>query len=197
MVGESTSNNFTLPFELVNRWTYKWYVVATTPTGNKYSNRHQFGLYIPHLEQENDGISIVNGSRDMNKNGTIEPFEDWRLTPEVRLDDIMSRLTIEEKVSQLFYGGNNNPLDGFAFSYGVEGGMRTTQFVASKTRMGIPIAYLGDKIHGWKTIYPTQLGLAASRDMDLVYQCGNMHRIEQKAFGFTGTLAPLDRKSVV
>ena len=191
MVGESTSNNFTLPFELVNRWTYKWYVVATTPTGNKYSNRHQFGLYIPHLEQENDGISIVNGSRDMNKNGTIEPFEDWRLTPEVRLDDIMSRLTIEEKVSQLFYGGNNNPLDGFAFSYGVEGGMRTTQFVASKTRMGIPIAYLGDKIHGWKTIYPTQLGLAASRDMDLVYQCGNMHRIEQKAFGFTGTLAPL------
>ena len=191
LIGETTTNSFTLPFDLVNRWTYKWYVVATTNDGKKFSDRFQFGLYIPYLEQENDGINIVDGCRDMNKNGTIEPFEDWRLTPEERLDDIMSRLTTEEKVSQLFYGGNENPLDGFAFSYGVEGGMRTTQFAASKSRMGIPIAYLGDKVHGWKTIYPTQLGLAATRDMDLVYQCGNLHRVEQKAFGFTGTLAPI------
>lgn len=191
LVGETTTNSFTLPFDLVNRWTYKWYVVATTNEGNKFSDRLQFGLYIPHLEQENDGISIVDGCRDMNKNGIIEPFENWRITPEERLEDIMERLTTEEKVSQLFYGGNDNPLDGFAFSYGVEGGMRTTQFAASKSRLGIPIAYLGDKIHGWKTIYPTQLGLAATRDMDLVYQCGNLHRVEQKAFGFTGTLAPL------
>ena len=190
-VGESATNSFTLNNELVDRWTYKWYVIATTPSGTKYSDKQQFGLYIPYMEQENDGINIVNGCRDMNKNGTIEPFEDWRLTPEERLADLMERLTTEEKFRQLYYGGNENPLDGFAFSYGVEGGMRTSQYDASKTRMGIPIAFLGDKIHGWKTIYPTQLGLAATRDMDLVYQCGNLHRIEQKSFGFTGTLAPL------
>ena len=190
-VGESTTNSFTMPIDLVNRWTYKWYVIATTPEGMQYSNKQQFGLYIPHMEQENDGISIVNGFRDMNKNGTIEPFEDWRLSPEERLADLMERLTTEEKFRQLFYGGNENPMDGFAFSYGVEGGMRTSQRAASQTRMGIPVAFLGDKIHGWKTIYPTQLGLAATRDMDLVYRSGNMHRIEQKSFGFTGTLAPL------
>lgn len=190
-VGETTTNSFTVASDLVDRWTYKWYVIAATPSGSKYSNKGQFGLYIPFMEQEADGINIVNGCRDMNKNGTIEPFEDWHLTPEIRLEDIMNRLTTEEKGSQLFYGGNDNPLDGFAFSYGVEGGMRTTQYAASKTRMGIPIAYLGDKVHGWKTIYPTQLGLAATRDMNIVYQCGNLHRIEQKSFGFTGTLAPL------
>ncbi len=190
-VGESATNSFTMNIDLVDRWTYKWYVIATTASGMKYSNKQQFGLYIPVMETENDGINIVNGCRDMNKNGTVEPFEDWHLTPEERLADLMGRLITEEKISQLFYGGNDNPLDGFAFSYGVEGGMRTTQYAASKTRMGIPIAYLGDKMHGWKTIYPTQLGLAATRDMDLVYQCGNLHRIEQKSFGFTGTLAPL------
>lgn len=190
-VGESTTNSFTLNQDLVDRWTYKWYVVATTSSGQKYSNKSKFGLYIPYIEQMNDGIDIVNGCRDMNKNGTIEPFEDWHLTPEERLTDLMNRLTTEEKVRQLFYGGNNEPLDGFAFSYGVESGMRDNQFSASQTRMGIPIAFLGDKIHGWKTIYPTQLGLAATRDMNLVYQCGNLHRIEQKSFGFTGTLAPL------
>ena len=190
-VGESTTNSYALTSDLVDRWTYKWYVVASTTNGLKYSNKLQFGLYIPYLEQEADGVNIVNGCRDMNKNGTIEPFEDWHLTPEQRVNDLMSRLTLEEKASQMFYDGNNNPLDGFAFSYGVEGGMRTTQYAASKSRMGIPIAYQGDKIHGWKTIFPTELGLAATRDMNLVYQCGNMQRIEHKSFGFTGTLAPL------
>jgi beta-glucosidase len=191
-VGETKSTSFTLGEELVDRWTYKWYVVATTASGAKQSNQRQFGLYLPALSLENDGIAIVNGCRDLNKNGTIEPFEDWHLTPEARLNDLMGRLTTEEKAQQLFYGGNEKaPNDGFAFSYGVEQGMRSAQYAASKTRMGIPVAFLGDKIHGWKTIYPTQLGLAATRDMNLVYQCGNLHRVEEKGFGFTGTLCPL------
>ena len=191
LVGESGTTSFTMPFDLVDRWTYKWYVVATTTNGTSTSNINQFGLYLPYLEQVNDGVAIVNGCRDMNKNGTIEPFEDWHLTPDQRLDDIMTRLTLDEKASQLFYGGDTNPLDGFAFSYGVEGGMTTSQENAAKTRMGIPVAFMGDKVHGWKTIFPTQLGMAAIRDMDMVYKVGNLQRLEHKNFGFTGTLAPL------
>ncbi|MDR1973781.1 MAG: glycoside hydrolase family 3 C-terminal domain-containing protein [Bacteroidales bacterium] len=191
-VGQTTTTSFALPTDLPDRWTYKWYVIAHTPQGQKFSNRHRFGLYIPQLENENDGVNIVNGCRDMNKNGTIEPFEDWHLTPDERLDDIMQRLTRDEKIAQLFYGGNDSPhTDGFAFSYGVEGGMREVQRGAAQTRMGIPVGFFGDKVHGWKTIYPTQLGLAATRDPNLAYQCGNLHRIEQKGFGFTGTLTPL------
>jgi beta-glucosidase len=191
-VGESATPSFTMKDDLMDRWTYKWYVVAATPDGAKYSNKQQFGLYLPVVTQEADGIPIVNGCRDMNKDGTIEPYEDWHLTPEKRVEDLMGRMTTGEKVAQLFYGGDNkNPTDGFGFSYGVEGGMRTSQYAAAKTRMGIPMAFLGDKIHGWKTIYPTELGLAAMRDMDLVYQCGNMQRVEEKSFGFTGALCPL------
>ena len=194
-VGVTATNSFVVPIDLVDRWTYKWYVVATTPNGNKYSNKTQFGLYIPFLETQSDGISIVNGCRDMNKNGIIEPFEDWHLTPELRLNDIMSRLTEEEKFCQLFYGAEGNdvasPMAGFSFSYGVENGMRDTQYACSKTRMGIPTAFSGDKANGWKTPFPSQIGLAAMRDMNLVYQCGNMQRIEQKSVGFTGLLCPL------
>jgi beta-glucosidase-like glycosyl hydrolase len=191
-IGEATATAFTLQSDLPDRWTYKWYVIAATPQGQKFSNRRRFGLYIPTVEEEDDGVGIVNGCRDMNKNGTVEPFEDWRLTPEQRLEDIMNRLTRDEKIAQLFYGGNDAPYtDGFAFSYGVEGGMREVQRHAAQTRMGIPVGFFGDKVHGWKTIYPTQLGLAASRDPHLAYLCGNLHRLEQKGFGFTGTLAPL------
>jgi len=194
-VGETTNTSFTLKDDLVDRWTYKWYVVATTPGGPKYSNKLQFGLYIPAITQEQDGIPIVNGCRDLNKDGTIEPYEDWHLPPEKRVDDLMGRMTTEEKVAQLFYGAEGkderDKINGFSFSYGVENGMRDVQHAAAKTRLGIPVAFLGDKIHGWKTIYPTELGLAAMRDMDLVYQCGNMQRVEEKSFGFTGALCPL------
>ncbi len=194
-VGVTSTNSFAVPIDLVDRWTYKWYVVATTPAGNKYSNKTQFGLYIPFMEADNDGVSIVNGCRDMNKNGTIEPFEDWHLTPEQRVDDIMSRLTEEEKFCQLFYGAEGSdvasPMAGFSFSYGVEGGMRVTQYACAKSRMGIPTAFTGDKANGWKTSFPSQIGLAAMKDMNMVYQCGNMQRIEQKSFGFTGLLCPL------
>ena len=191
-VGESDTNSFTMKDELVDRWTYKWYVVAITPGGEKYSNKQQFGLYLPVITQEPDGVPVVNGCRDLNKDGTIEPYEDWHLPPEKRVDDLMSRMTNEEKVAQLFYGGDEkNNTDGFSFSYGVEGGMRTVQHAAAKSRLGIPVGFLGDKIHGWKTIFPTELGMAAMRDMDLVYQCGNVQRVEEKSFGFTGALCPL------
>jgi beta-glucosidase len=189
-VGESTTTSYTMVTDLVDRWTYRWYVVAATSSGNKTSNKLQFGVYLPTFENEPDGINLVNGARDCNKNGTIEPYEDWRLPIDTRLNDLMSRLTLDEKYRQCFYA-DNNALDGFSFSYGVESGMRTLQYNASATRLGIPIAFAGDKIHGWKTIFPTQLGLAATRDMNLVYRCGNLQRVEHKSFGFTGTLAPL------
>ncbi len=187
-----TTNSYTLAQDLPDRWTYKWYIIAVGSGGNKRSNTATFSVYLPALETADDGINIVNGCRDMNKNGTIEPFEDWHLSIQNRLDDLMTRLTNEEKFRQCFYGAeSDNPLNGFSFSYGVEGGMTTTQYNCAKTRMGIPTAFAGDKIHGWKTIYPTQLGLAATRDMNIAYQCGNLQRVEQKSFGFTGMLMPL------
>ncbi len=190
-VGESTTNSFTMPYDLVDRWTYKWYVQAITDTAVLVSNIQQFGVYIPYLEEEDDGVSTADGYRDMNKNGTMEPFENWMLTPEERLEDLMSRLSVEEMFKQCFYGGGEDAENGFNFSYGVEHIMKEEQYAAAATTWGIPMAHAGDKIHGWKTIYPTQLGLAATRDPNIAYQCGNMQRVEQKSFGFAGTLTPL------
>lgn len=191
-VGETTGSSFTLTSDLADRWTYKWFVKAVNSSGiKKTSNILQFSVYIPTVANTNDGINVINGCRDLNKNGTIEPFEDWHNSIDTRLNDLMNRLTPAEKFKQCFYGGESDQQNGFCFSYGVESFITTVQFNAAKTRMGIPMAFTGDKIHGWKTIFPTQLGLAATRDMNTVYQCGNLQRVEQKSFGFTGTLMPL------
>ncbi|MBW6499971.1 MAG: glycoside hydrolase family 3 C-terminal domain-containing protein [Bacteroidales bacterium] len=46
-------------------------------------------------------VSVVekNGLqfKDLNKNGKLDPYEDWRLTAEERAEDLSSRMTLEEK----------------------------------------------------------------------------------------------------
>lgn len=39
--------------------------------------------------------------KDLNKNGTLDPYEDWRLTSEERSKDLVSQMTLEEKAGML------------------------------------------------------------------------------------------------
>ena len=194
-VGETTTNQFAMPNDMPDRWTYKWYVLATTPQGIKYSSRRQFGIYRPVLETRNDGVNLITRDglqfRDLNKNGNLEPFEDWRLTPEVRVADLVDRMPLEEKFKQLFFSDATGYIDGFNFSYGPGNSLIDRQEEAAKTPFGIPTAFSGDKIAGLLTIFPTQLGMAATQDVDLMYRVGCMQRKEFKTTGFTGTLGPL------
>ncbi|TVY02107.1 carbohydrate-binding protein [Cohnella terricola] len=195
-VGETTGTTYVSP-SLVDRWTYKWYVIAVEGGGGRsQSNIGQFSVYMPYIEQVADGINIINGSRDLNKNGTIEPYEDWHNPIEVRLNDLMSRMTNEEKLNQLFFSPESldglNTMAGYVFSYGVTGFITDAQKkVAAEQRLGIPIAFTGDKVHGWKTVYPTELGLSATRNLNLIWQVGDLQRREHKAWGFTGSLSPI------
>jgi beta-glucosidase len=42
--------------------------------------------------------------RDLNRNGRLDPYEDWRLAPEARARDLVSRMTIEEKAGAMMHG---------------------------------------------------------------------------------------------
>jgi beta-glucosidase-like glycosyl hydrolase len=191
-IGESTTNSFTVTMKLQERWTYRWYTTGYTESNTQvFSDKGTFSLYHPVLETIDDGVSIVNGCRDINKNGTVEPYEDWHLPVAKRIDDLIARMSLQQKARQFFYGGDDAPEDGFCFSYGTEGDMLSKQKAASKTAMGIPVAFTGDKINGWKNIFPTELGLAATRDPSIAFACGNVQRKEHRFFGFTGTLSPL------
>lgn len=41
--------------------------------------------------------------RDLNKNGQIDPYEDHRLPTDVRSEDLLTRMTVAEKVGQMFH----------------------------------------------------------------------------------------------
>ena len=41
--------------------------------------------------------------KDLNKNGQLDPYEDWRLPMEKRIADLVSQMTLEEKVGLMFH----------------------------------------------------------------------------------------------
>jgi beta-glucosidase len=46
-----------------------------------------------------DGLQF----KDLNRNGRLDPYEDWRLPPSRRALDLLERMTLEEKVGTLFH----------------------------------------------------------------------------------------------
>ncbi|WP_010419190.1 discoidin domain-containing protein [Anaerophaga thermohalophila] len=190
-IGEVSESNFTVSTDLPDRWTYKWYIVANTPSGKQYSDLGNFSVYLPEVTSVNDGVSIIDGCRDLNKNGQVDPYEDWHLPVSERVNDLMSRMTIEEKAYQMFYNAQKYPLSGWAFGPGTVEDMLEKQKAAAQTRLGIPFVSAGDNIHGYATTFPTQSTLAASRNLELAFQCANMQRTEQVAVGARGVLGPL------
>src|SRR6266852_249927 len=47
-----------------------------------------------------DGLQF----KDLNRNGVLDPYEDWRLSPEQRARDLVARMTLEEKAGTMMHG---------------------------------------------------------------------------------------------
>jgi beta-glucosidase len=64
-------------------------------------------------------IIEVQGLRfkDLNKNGVLDPYEDWRLSPSARAEDLVRRMTLEEKAGMMMHGSlrSNGPLGSVGF----------------------------------------------------------------------------------
>jgi len=43
------------------------------------------------------------GFRDLDRNGVLDPYEDWRLTADQRTEDLLSRMTLEEKAGAMLH----------------------------------------------------------------------------------------------
>ncbi|MEO3816543.1 discoidin domain-containing protein [Plantactinospora sp. B24E8] len=189
-VAETTGTSYTPGWDLPDRWTYKWYV--TTAGGTPLtSNIRRFSVYVPTLETVADGVNIVDGARDLNLNGTIEPYENWRLPVETRVTDLLGRMTAEEKAYQMFYNAQAFPRSGWHFGPAQAQDMHNILLTAAGTRLGIPPVSAGDTIHGYQTSYPMQSALAAAKNYPLDYRLGDLQRREQLEVGTRGVLGPL------
>ena len=86
-VAEPTGTSYTPTWDLPDRWTYKWFVVSVAGSGaTTTSNIRTFSLYHPTVTAVADGVPVINGMRDLNKDGTIEPYEDWHQSIATRVN---------------------------------------------------------------------------------------------------------------
>ena len=123
----------------------------------------------------------------------------------IRINDLLNKMTIEEKIGQLCLvnttGGShlealkNNLKDGKIGAILNEVNpnvINELQYIAVKeSRLGIPLLIGRDVIHGFKTIFPIPLGQAASWNPDIVYEGARISAIEAASQGINWTFAPM------
>lgn len=142
--------------------------------------------------------------RTMEEQMTDAIYKDSTQPIDARVEDLMSRMTLAEKVGQMIQVNGSRPdaeewvAKKFIGSFLHVIGARSVelQSLAEKTRLGIPIIFGIDAIHGHAlysgaTIFPTQLGMSSSWNSDLVEETGRITAREMAATGMHWTFSPV------
>lgn len=126
-----------------------------------------------------------------------------------KVDALLNRMTLEEKIGQLNqYTGDNaatgpitiNPNKQSEIKTGLIGSMlnvlgtqhtRQYQELAMQSRLKIPLLFGQDVIHGYKTTFPIPLAEAASWDLDAMELSARIAATEAAASGIHWTFAPM------
>ncbi len=173
----------------------------------------------PTLNPHSKSVLEVDGYQfiDLNGNGELDVYEDWRQDAETRAADLVSQMTVREKIAQMQHptylpraDGKIAPyLKNYCSEYGigmllirelnsVEAAattMNTIQEYAEQSRLGVPVLVSMDSVHGLSyvsgaTVTPHNLALAATRDEALVTKLAEIARDEHLAVGVRMTLSP-------
>ena len=133
------------------------------------------------------------------------PYRNPELPTEERIDDLLGRMTLEEKVGQMMQlDARSGDLDDLIVNKHVGSILHTSpsdlpkavETVNAKTRLGIPLVIGDDCIHGYSfwpgaTIFPEQLGMATTWDSEKVQAAGRATAEEVSATGVHWTFSPV------
>ncbi|WP_303924564.1 beta-glucosidase BglX [Draconibacterium sediminis] len=129
---------------------------------------------------------------------------------DVFVSDLMGKMTIEEKIGQLNLitpGGGiptgsvvstgveekikTGKVGGIFGVYGPEKTHQAQQLAVEESRLGIPMIFGSDVIHGYKTTFPLPLGLASTWDMELIEKTAQIAAKEATADGIFWNFSPM------
>ena len=125
------------------------------------------------------------------------------------IDALMKKMTVEEKIGQLNLPVTGEITTGQAKSsdvakkieQGLVGGLFNLKGVAKirdvqklaveNSRLGIPLLFGMDVIHGYETIFPIPLGLSCTWDMKAIQKSARIAAVEARADGISWTFSPM------
>jgi beta-glucosidase len=156
----------------------------------------------------------ANKFKDLNNNGSLDVYEDWRRPVDQRVADLLSRMTLQEKAGlmQITSFNQNNNLDyiqnrqirylilrgGFATAGAAATSLNEWQAIAEGTRLGIPLVITSNPLNnlgggnavfepgggtGLFSVWPGQLGLAATNNPQLIRNFAEIARSEWRVTG--------------
>ena len=145
------------------------------------------------------------------------PYQNPQLDVERRLDDLISRMTLDELIMQTDQFGGGDVMEGprgqwklslekaretfHGMSAGAIGTLRAAdgnalqRWAVEETRLGIPLLFNSEGVHGasinGSTIFPQQIGLASSFAPELAGKMGHAIAAESRASGIHEVWSPV------
>ena len=122
---------------------------------------------------------------------------------EKRIESILSRMTLAEKIGQMNQVSAGGDVASYAEALrkGQIGSVlnevdpekvnELQRICVEESRLGIPLLVARDVIHGFHTVFPIPLGLAATFDPALVEQGARVAAVEASAQGVRWTFSPM------
>lgn len=144
-------------------------------------------------------ILVISSIHGQNKDPKMDKF----------ISELMGKMTLEEKIGQLNLPSSGDITTGQAKSSniaekikngqvgglfnikGVEKIKEVQRIAVEESRLKIPLIFGMDVIHGYETVFPIPLGLAATWDMAAVEQSARIAAIEASADGICWTFSPM------
>ncbi|MGH7942916.1 MAG: beta-glucosidase BglX [Limisphaerales bacterium] len=156
-----------------------------------------------------DTRSIYHGGWiDYNKNGRMDVYEDPSQPIKKRVNDLLRRMTLQEKIGQLWQ--SDTPPDAdvtmaktirdgevgsfMGSSAQIETPMmrnRLQHIAVEQSRLGIPLIFGHDAIHGFRTVFPIPLAIACAWEPKLFERTQAIAARECAAAGVDWTFAPM------
>src|SRR6056297_605325 len=123
------------------------------------------------------------------------------------IDELIEQMTLDEKIGQLNQLMNfvdTIPVDPYFYTLLKEGKVGSVlngyspelikemqRISVEESRLGIPLLVGRDVIHGYRTIFPVNIGLAATFNPELVKECAAIAAKEARSEGINWTFAPM------
>ncbi len=153
-------------------------------------------------------LAFLGCGQGTTKRSAWQSFSGYKRI-EKRVDSVLKLMTLEEKIGQMTQFSANWSITGPVMSddfqpylekgligsifnaTSVKGVRKMQEIAVEKTRLGIPILFGQDVIHGYKTIFPIPLGEACSWDLEMMRRTAEIAAIEAASDGINWTFAPM------
>lgn len=125
------------------------------------------------------------------------------------IDNLMGKMTLQEKIGQLNLPVTGEIVTGAAKSSDIAGQIRkgnvgglfnlkgverikdVQRIAVEESRLGIPLLFGMDVIHGYETVFPIPLALSCTWDMNAIEKSARIAAVESSADGICWTFSPM------